>query len=55
MKPIQHSQRNFADQEFQQSLNQLQDIVQDNSISNTSNCIIQESSEVIDLVHCGVS
>jgi tRNA A58 N-methylase Trm61 len=52
MKPIQHRQRNFADQDFQQSLNQLEDIVQDNSMSDTNSSISQENSEntcIIDL------
>jgi hypothetical protein len=50
MKSIEHSQRNFADQEFQQSLNQLEDIVQDNSILDTSNSISSENSENTDTI-----
>ncbi len=36
MKPIQHNQRIFADQDFQRSLNQLEDIV------NTKNEVVTE-------------
>jgi hypothetical protein len=56
MKPIQHSQRNFADQDFQQSLNQLENIVQDHNEvfteSNTTNSpheITNNQTEIIDL------
>ncbi len=56
MKPIQHDQRNFADQDFQQSLNQLEDIVQTNNEvfteSNTSNSLhelISKHTDIIDL------
>jgi nicotinate-nucleotide pyrophosphorylase len=56
MKPIQHHQRIFADQDFQQSLNQLEDIVQANNEvvteSNTSDSLhklISKHTDIIDL------
>ncbi|MTJ52548.1 hypothetical protein FJR38_07680 [Anabaena sp. UHCC 0253] len=56
MKPIQHHQRTFADQDFQQSLNQLKDIVQANNEevteSNTSDSlhqVISKHTDIIDL------
>ncbi|TAF06322.1 MAG: hypothetical protein EAZ77_12445 [Nostocales cyanobacterium] len=59
MKPINHHQRCAADQEFQQSLIQLEDILQSNSTenqaiikvepSNTANDKSGEITENIDL------
>jgi hypothetical protein len=47
IEPIQPHQNNFADQDFQQSLNQLKNIFQDNSRSDTSNSAGEASSENI--------
>jgi nicotinate-nucleotide pyrophosphorylase len=56
MKPIQHHQRNLADQDFQQSLNQLENIVQANNEvvieSNSSDSlheVISKHPDIIDL------
>ncbi|MDP5018227.1 hypothetical protein FJR11_12980 [Anabaena sp. UHCC 0187] len=56
MKPIQHNQRNFAEQDFQQSLNQLEDIVQaKNEVVTESNAngslhqVISKHTDIIDL------
>ena len=54
MKPIQHNQHNFADQDFQQSLNQLKNIVQDNFISDKPNSTNQASHENVDIIDLGV-
>ncbi|ALB43047.1 MAG: hypothetical protein HEQ20_09320 [Aphanizomenon flos-aquae KM1D3_PB] len=45
MKPIKDSQSNSVDQDIEEFLNQLEDIVLNHSISDTSNSTNQESSE----------
>ena len=45
MKPIKDSQSNSVDQDIEEFLNQLEDIVLNHSISDTSNSTTQESSE----------
>ncbi|MBE9256302.1 hypothetical protein IQ228_02575 [Dolichospermum sp. LEGE 00246] len=45
MKPIKDSQSNSVDQDIEELLNQLEDIVLNHSISDTSNSTNQESSE----------
>ena len=59
MKPIQHNERSTAAQDFQQSLDQLKDIIQENypeatvtsplHSSNNRNTAISENTEKIDL------
>ncbi len=53
MKTIQHTKRNFADEDFQQSLNQLEDIIQSQdeltTESNNSNSIHDVISKYTDI------